>query len=188
MKHGKQKKGRYDKLIRKPEKLIAKLQKWCTKGKASKLQSLLAGPQLAELVPELLRIKDAHGQSLLHLACRCGHTDVVAALLRAGADTEAQDRDQSTPAHVAAAAGHLSIVAQLLQCDHPPDVDLTNARGVSIRDCVEQSLAAPAAGVQHSHAHPPGGGGEMSDEDEDAAWCRRLREEASDDELGGAAR
>lgn len=66
MKHRKHKKS-YEKLIRKPEKLVAKLQKWCLKGKAAKLQALLQRGKRDNLVPELLHVKDTHGRSLLHL-------------------------------------------------------------------------------------------------------------------------
>lgn len=46
---------------------------------------------------------DAAGQSLLHMACRGGHTAAVVALMRAGIDVQAPDQDGATALHVAAA-------------------------------------------------------------------------------------
>lgn len=53
---------------------------------------------------------DAHGQSPLHKAARCGNASMAAALINAGASVNAKDDNGNTPLHVAAASG---VVTQL---------------------------------------------------------------------------
>lgn len=61
------------------------------------------------------------GNTPLHVAAICGHTEVAGLLLRhAGTDIDARDADGRTPLYVAAMGGHIDIVRLLLQ---PPQLD-----------------------------------------------------------------
>jgi len=67
------------------------------------------------------------GNTPLHVAAICGHTEVARLLLRhAGTDIDARDADGRTPLYVAAMGGHIDIVQLLLQ---PPQTDQTEADG-----------------------------------------------------------
>ena len=60
---------------------------------------------------------DGQGHSALHLACGYGETDVIAALLDAGASVTCRDKDKNTPLHYAAGYGITDAVKLLLdQC------------------------------------------------------------------------
>ncbi|XP_056913726.1 oxysterol-binding protein-related protein 1-like isoform X2 [Takifugu flavidus] len=63
------------------------------------------------------RSTDALGWTPLHLACHCGHKDVVEELLKAGAGVNVQDNVGDTPLHKAARAGRKEIVLSLLRYD-----------------------------------------------------------------------
>ena len=53
-------------------------------------------------------------RTALHLAARNGHTEVVADLLKAGADLNATDHDGMTPLHQAAANGKTRAAGELI--------------------------------------------------------------------------
>lgn len=77
----------------------------------------------------------------------------------------------------------MSCARSYLQGSNPPDIDSTNARGVSIRECVEHLLTAPSTGHGDGMSRAAAAHEQASEgEDEEEAWARRLREEASDDE------
>uniref|UniRef100_A0A3Q1HZQ0 Oxysterol-binding protein n=1 Tax=Anabas testudineus TaxID=64144 RepID=A0A3Q1HZQ0_ANATE len=57
------------------------------------------------------------GWTPLHLACYCGHTDVVEELLKAGADVNLQNNMGDTPLHSAAFTGRKDVVLLLLRYD-----------------------------------------------------------------------
>lgn len=60
---------------------------------------------------------DGQGHSALHLACGYGETDVITALLDAGASVTCRDKDKNTPLHYAAGYGITDAVRLLLdQC------------------------------------------------------------------------
>uniref|UniRef100_A0A7N5ZTZ0 Oxysterol-binding protein n=1 Tax=Anabas testudineus TaxID=64144 RepID=A0A7N5ZTZ0_ANATE len=61
--------------------------------------------------------KDSLGWTPLHLACYCGHTDVVEELLKAGADVNLQNNMGDTPLHSAAFTGRKDVVLLLLRYD-----------------------------------------------------------------------
>ncbi|PVD35072.1 hypothetical protein C0Q70_06353 [Pomacea canaliculata] len=58
---------------------------------------------------------DDHRFSLLHWACREGHSNIVAMLIARGARINATNLGDDTPLHLAAAHGHQSVVQMLLQ-------------------------------------------------------------------------
>lgn len=62
----------------------------------------------------------------LHLAAEEGHTVVVKALIKAGADTDARDRLQKTALHDAARNGHLEVVETLIKAGSDPSVKSTD--------------------------------------------------------------
>ncbi|MDE0451740.1 MAG: ankyrin repeat domain-containing protein [Gammaproteobacteria bacterium] len=78
--------------------------------------------------PEVVTACDAHGRTLLDLACRAATGDIaipldpgtpgqhaaVDLILRAGADPSAADRDGWTPLHTAGMAGHSDLARRLL--------------------------------------------------------------------------
>ena len=66
--------------------------------------------------------RNNYGTTLLHRAAREGHSDVVKALLEAGANDAAQDQIGNTPLHLAAREGHTDIVRTLLEAGTRVDV------------------------------------------------------------------
>lgn len=54
------------------------------------------------------------GQTPLIVAAANGCTGVVAALLGAGAEKDARDKDEMTALHAASAAGHIGVVRALV--------------------------------------------------------------------------
>jgi hypothetical protein len=73
--------------------------------------------QLAEMVPIQLDIRDLKGQTPLMLAAEDGDTELVLAMLKAGADPDIQDWQGMTALHSAAKSHVKSCVDALL--DHP---------------------------------------------------------------------
>ncbi|KAG2484840.1 hypothetical protein HYH03_016406 [Edaphochlamys debaryana] len=166
-------------------KLRLKLLGYVTRGKARRLRKLLRrhGARLDLAAP------DAHGSTLLHQACACGHADVVAALVRAGAPAGARDALGDTPAHTAARAGALQALAEVLQAPGAPPVDAAGSGGATLRALMARALAGGAGAPSALVAAGRGGAGQAADEDgeedEEEAWRRRLQEEYSDHEGGG---
>eukprot|EP00887_Chlorella_sp_A99_P003716 scaffold7.g3716.t1 len=80
------------------------------------------------------------GETALHEACRHGHLDVIATLLKRGADAAARDTRGNTPAHVAASAGQLPALAALLQAKRPPSTELRNDAGISIGEAAAGAM------------------------------------------------
>ena len=98
-----------------PSKEIIKAAK---SGDAERVSSLLANDK------SLVKARDKDGSTPLHCAVWKGHLKVVALLLEAGADVNAQNENDhwgTTPLHAAAHANEASI-AQLL-IDHGADVN-----------------------------------------------------------------
>ena len=104
-----------------PAKEIIKAAK---SGDAERVSALLANDK------SLVNARDKDGSTPLHCAVWKGHQQVVALLLQAGADVNAQNENDhwgTTPLHAAAHANQAAI-AQLL-IDHGADVQATDREG-----------------------------------------------------------
>lgn len=55
------------------------------------------------------------GDTVLHIAARCGHLNLVEYLVALGADVEASNFDGKRPLHEAAQSGHAPCVQSLLR-------------------------------------------------------------------------
>ena len=66
-----------------------------------------------------------NNDTLLHVASRRGHADIVHLLLEHGVDVDAQNVYKATPLHLASSRGHADIARLLLE--HGADVDAQNA-------------------------------------------------------------
>lgn len=90
-----------------------------------------------EMVKELLssvcvtprqvkKVRDAEGNTVLHLACQVHRLDIVRCLLEQGkADVEATNNQKCTPLHIASALGLLSIVQYIVEHGQA-NVDVTD--------------------------------------------------------------
>lgn len=89
-------------------------------GDITTLQSLLSR------YPALIntRYPDAHGETPLCRAARCGQRDIVNRLLRMGADVNARASNGSTPLMFAAQTGYTDVIRQL--CRKGADVNAVN--------------------------------------------------------------
>jgi hypothetical protein len=74
-----------------------------TDGNLSSLQALV------DANPDMVRMWDDQGRTLLHYAAANGHRNVVDYLLDKGANPAAEDEDGFTPADAAGSFGHTSI-------------------------------------------------------------------------------
>jgi ankyrin repeat protein len=74
------------------------------------------------------RVRNKNGQTPLHLASRWGLSDVVASLLKLGADVDAQDNDKMTPL-LCASGPFRSIAAAQVLLKHGANVRLRNKNG-----------------------------------------------------------
>ena len=104
-----------------PSKEIIKAAK---SGDAERVSALLADDK------SLVKARDKDGSTPLHCAVWKGHEQVVALLLKAGADVNAQNENDhwgTTPLHAAAHANQAAI-AQLL-IDHGADVQAKDREG-----------------------------------------------------------
>lgn len=104
-----------------PAKEIIKAAK---SGDAERVSALLAHDK------SLVKARDKDGSTPLHCAVWKGHQQVVALLLEAGADVNAQNENDhwgTTPLHAAAHANQ-GAIAQLL-LDHGADVQATDREG-----------------------------------------------------------
>lgn len=70
------------------------------------------------------------GKTLLSIAANNGHTDIVLALLKVGADVNTLNDDRSTPLMLAAFKGHIQIVSVLIQAG--ADVNAVNKSGRNV--------------------------------------------------------
>jgi ankyrin repeat protein len=78
---------------------------WCALGDANRVAELL-GTGIAQVERE--------GETLLHVACKYGHVEIVPPLLRYGADASARTDGGVTPLHLAARNGHTKVTELLL--------------------------------------------------------------------------
>lgn len=79
---------------------------------------------------EVAQYRYTNGESALHVAARRGFAEMVAPLLRAGANVDARGADRLTPLHAALRAGHSAIAVKLL--DHGADIDAYGQRGLTL--------------------------------------------------------
>ena len=92
-----------------PKKLIIKAAK---NGDVESLKALLHDD------PSLISVRDTDGSTPLHCATWKGHLDVVALLLKSGADVNAVNENEhwgTTPLHAAAHANQAAIARLLLE-------------------------------------------------------------------------
>jgi len=87
-------------------------------GDTGAVASLLAGPDAGQLV----RKRDAHERTALHLACFGNHAAVVAQLVGAGASVNATAKAGFSALHFAAQAGAAEACEALLVCGAKPSV------------------------------------------------------------------
>eukprot|EP00741_Cyanophora_paradoxa_P017528 tig00020996_g16932.t1 len=87
----------------------------CKLGRADAAQALMEAAARAGRQRELLSARDGAGRTPLHCAVqREPDTDLVVALLQAGADPLAKDEDECTPLYIACRSGWLSAARALL--------------------------------------------------------------------------
>jgi ankyrin repeat protein len=87
---------------------------------------------LADFKAEV-NVRYAQGKTALHWASQEGHLAAVQALLKAGADTEAKDKDYGwTSLHQASVCGHAAVVQTLLE--RGADVGAIDQRGETALD------------------------------------------------------
>ena len=55
------------------------------------------------------------GTSALHLACKNGHVNTAASLMRAGISADVRTKVGKTPMHFAAQNGHVEVVKELIK-------------------------------------------------------------------------
>ena len=104
-----------------PAKLMLKAAK---QGDVASVKSLLAND------PGLLKVRDTDGSTPLHCATWKGHAEVVALLLKSGADVNAVNENEhwgTTPLHAAAHANQAAIAKLLL--DHGANVKAKDKEG-----------------------------------------------------------
>ena len=104
-----------------PTKLIIKAAK---AGDVASVKKLLSGDQ------SLVKARDSDGSTPLHCATWKGHLDVVALLLKSGADVNAVNENEhwgTTPLHAAAHANQAAIAKLLI--DHGANVKAKDKEG-----------------------------------------------------------
>lgn len=93
-------------------------------GQLEKVKSLLAAD------PGMVHARDSDGSTPLHCATWKGHREIVALLLDAGADVNAQNKNEhwgTTPLHAAAHANQAAIAQMLI--DHGADLNAQDLTG-----------------------------------------------------------
>jgi hypothetical protein len=117
-------------------------------GNASEVRALLEqfGPEA-----DLGFVQAPEGNTPLHVACICGHAEVVRLLLEhGGAPLDARDAEGRSPLYVASMGGHLECVQLLL---NPPAASVAADGAASKGAAADASVVpAPAPVNQRSHA------------------------------------
>ncbi len=85
-----------------------------------------------------LNVKDDSGRTPMHLAALHGRTDIVQALIKAGADKDATNNSGETPMHYAAREGRTDIVQALIEAG--ADKEAKTNYGETALDSVYRSL------------------------------------------------
>ena len=99
----------------------------CAEGQFSVVRYLLQNPKELDFNPS--ECKDESGSSLLHIACRHGHSDIVAFLIGEGFSVNCQDNEGNTPLHVSCYFSALECTKCLLQARC--DATLANVEGLT---------------------------------------------------------
>jgi ankyrin repeat protein len=108
--------------------LVAAIHHFAEKGKLPHLQAILdKHPELlnAQRSQELGKPSHGDGYTLLQTAARFGHDDVVAFLVKKGADLNTADGYGYTPLHLAAEGGCLDVVKRLVKAGAKVDAKTT---------------------------------------------------------------
>lgn len=98
--------------------------------KAAKAGRLEIVKALLAIDPQLVHARDSDGSTPLHCATWKGHPEVVALLIKSGADVNAQNKNEhwgTTPLHAAAHANQAAI-AQIL-IEHGADMNARDLTG-----------------------------------------------------------
>lgn len=101
--------------------------------------------ELIETDPSLISVRDSDGSTPLHCACWKGHEAVVAVLLKAGADVNAENANEhwgTTPLHAAAHANQKKIAERLIA--HGADI---NAKNLNNRTPLDETSFHNASAV-----------------------------------------
>eukprot|EP00752_Nemacystus_decipiens_P010771 g9583.t2 len=104
-------------------------------GKAALHHAVADVEERHEVVQKLLaakaevNIRDARGNSPLHIACQHGHIHIVKTLIIYSANAGARNEDLMTPLHIASLNLHIKIVSVLLKENQGPMVTAEDARG-----------------------------------------------------------
>jgi len=98
-----------------PRTSATSLEQAASEGRVETIKSLIA--QGGDI-----NVKNAHGQSPLHLAVKQGNSDVVQVLLENGAEVDAIETDSGcTSLHYAASLGHADLCESLVRYGANPD-------------------------------------------------------------------
>jgi len=101
--------------------------------------------ELVRMDSSLMSVRDSDGSTPLHCACWKGHESVVAVLLKAGADVNAENANEhwgTTPLHAAAHANQKKIAELLIA--HGADI---NARNLNDRTPLDETSFHNATAV-----------------------------------------
>lgn len=113
--------------VQEPTKLTPSLR---LQGNELKLQEMLSGGKEV-----LVQTRDTDMRTALHYVCGLGSLPCAQALLNAGADPDAADKDGYTPLHIS--AGYLN--ADVVQCllEYGADAEAEDKKGLSVLELVE---------------------------------------------------
>ena len=84
-------------------------------------------------------VQNSLGRTALHVACELGRHELVAELLRFGADTHKRTLALWTPLHFAVAYGHVNVIQSLLTNEYckPVFIEAVNNQGQTPRDLTQ---------------------------------------------------
>jgi GA-binding protein transcription factor beta len=120
--------------------------------KAAKLGDLAKAKVLLATDAQLVYARDTDGSTPLHCAAWKGHLEIVALLLEAGADVNAQNRNEhwgTTPLHAAAHSNQAGIVQLLIE--HGAEVNARDLNGKTPMHHTTFHNAKAAAKVLQKH-------------------------------------
>lgn len=120
--------------------------------KAAKKADLDALKALLKADKSLLNARDTDGSTALHCATWKGHREVVAFLLKAGADVHAQNSNDhwgTTPLHAAAHANQAVLVQMLIEAGADVNAKDMNEKTPLHHTTFHKATAAAKVLVQH---------------------------------------